>query len=339
MLSSRNNALNFVRLLLAAAVIVSHSGVLGGFQPIANTKYGPIGGYAVYGFFAISGYLIAGSRMRLGLTHYLWHRIIRIMPAFWVCLLITAMVFAPIAAALEHEHWSPVSALGYVGRNIALLMTQGGIADTLQSAPNPITWNGSLWTLFWEFCCYLGAAALLSIPFARRRPVPVLAGLLALAGVVLAVAPARLDFLRLGSFFLAGMLIYFLRDRLPVRAWIAAVCVVIFGAFYVLGIAPFFGQLPFAYLMFWLGATLPTRIGSRNDISYGVYIYAWPVQQLVTILGGHALGHAGHAVVSFIIVAGLAWLSWKCIEKPALRTKDLVPFDRFRARVKRPVAW
>jgi peptidoglycan/LPS O-acetylase OafA/YrhL len=120
------------------------------------------------------------------------------------------------------------------------------------------------------------------------------------------------------------MLFYFLRDRIPVNAWIAAACAVVFAAAYVLGFAPFFGQIPFAYVMFWLGAVLPIRLGSKNDVSYGVYIYGWPIQQIVTILGGAALGHVGHLAVSFAASAGLGWLSWKWIEKPALRMKNLL---------------
>jgi peptidoglycan/LPS O-acetylase OafA/YrhL len=322
-LAGKNNALNFVRLMLAASVLVSHSGVLGGFQPIANPNFGPIGGYAVYGFFAISGYLIANSRMRMPILPYLWHRVIRIMPAFWVCIILTAFVFAPFAAWMLGEHWQPLSSVGYVLKNSALLMVQGGIHDTLLNQPNPITWNGSLWTLFYEFACYVGAAAVLSIPFVRKNPVPWLAGGLLAVGCFLAISDQRWDALRLASFFLAGMLFYFLRDRIPMKAWIAAASVVVFAAFYMLGIAPFFGQIFFAYVMFWLGAVLPTRIGSRNDVSYGVYIYGWPVQQIVTILGGAALGHAGHFAVSFIAVVGLGWLSWKLVESPALRFKDL----------------
>lgn len=321
-LGGRDNALNFLRLLLAAAVIVSHSGVLGGFQPIENKAFGPIGGYAVYAFFAISGYLIAGSRMRLPFVAYLWHRALRIMPAFWVCLIITAFVFAPIAATVAGEDWSPISSLGYLIKNSALLMTQDGILNTLQSVPNPPNWNGSVWTLIWEFACYIGAAALLSIPFARKHPVPTLAVLLVTSGIIVAISADRLDWLRLGSFFIAGMLFYFLRDRIPVNAWIAVTCAVVFAGFFVLGIAPYFGQIPFAYMVFWVASVLPIRIGSKNDISYGVYIYGWPVQQVIAVLGGSVLGHLGHSLVSFALAAALGWLSWKLVEKPALTLKN-----------------
>lgn len=104
-LSLRHNSLNFLRLALALTVIVSHCvafgafGAWGSWQSFNRT---PLGTLAVYGFFAISGYLIAGSVLSHGPVRYLWQRFLRIFPAFWVCLIMTAFVFGVVAGSRPH---------------------------------------------------------------------------------------------------------------------------------------------------------------------------------------------------------------------------------------------
>jgi peptidoglycan/LPS O-acetylase OafA/YrhL len=82
--SAKSNSLNFLRLVLASFVIVAHSFVIGGFISVVQPRWAPstLGSVAVYGFFGISGYLIAGSALRNDAGRYLWQRILRIFPAF-----------------------------------------------------------------------------------------------------------------------------------------------------------------------------------------------------------------------------------------------------------------
>jgi peptidoglycan/LPS O-acetylase OafA/YrhL len=82
------------------------------------------------------------------------------------------------------------------------------------------------------------------------------------------------------------------------------------------------GGLPLAYLMLWLGARLPVRIGSRNDISYGVYIYGCPVQQALIMWGFASLGWFGFAVLGLAATIPIAALSWWLVERPSLRLKN-----------------
>ena len=329
-LAERGNALNFVRLVLAAAVVLGHTTPLGGFSPNALTEISAI---AVNGFFVLSGFLIAGSRMRLGLGRYLWHRTLRIMPAFWVSLVVVALVIAPGAAVVSGETWQLSSALTFITGNLSLEIHQWGIADTLQDVPYVGAWNGSLWTLQFEFLAYVVAGLLLTSRLVRRHLKLVLSLVTVLAAAAIAMAGGPLDVssyfgvnsLRLGASFAAGMMLWAFRDSLPRTTTLTALagatsCVLYFTTPTLMyALAP----LPLGYFLLSVGGSRRIRIGSTNDISYGVYIYAFPVQQLLVVLGGQHLGYVGLFIASLALTVPLAWLSWKLVERPSLQLKNL----------------
>lgn len=329
-LSTRDNSLNFLRLCLAAAVILGHAWTIGGFE---DSPFPELGTWAVNGFFAISGYLIAGSRMRTALPGFLWRRALRILPAFWACLVVTAFIVAPIAAAWTGERYELGSAVSYVISNFALSIQQTGIDATLQNVPLEEIWNGSLWTLVYEFAAYVFAALILTVPLLRKHAVWVLAALLI---VVIALQPIALgplavtqlvaiNVLRLGVFFLAGMLLYFLSDRIRLTWWPFIAALVLLGGLAALGLAEHYGPLPYGFALLWLGARMRIPLGRDNDISYGLYIWAWPVQQLLVLAGAQALGPWLSALLALACTLPLAWLSWKGVEEPAMRLRHLVP--------------
>lgn len=329
-LSGRANALNALRLVLATAVIVGHSWPLGGF---GDSGFEGLGGFAVDGFFCISGYLIAGSRVRLPIGRYLWNRVLRIFPAFLVCLVVTAFVFAPGVTLLHDQVWHASSSVDYVLRNASLWINQRGIDATLRSVPYRVAWNGSLWTLFYEFSAYLVAAVVLTPRFVRRRaPLACFGMLIGCAALIPAAhGPLHvttnlyLNGLRLGVFFIAGMAVWSVKDRLTASAPLAAVCAAVVAIAWFQSEIVFqaIAALPLAYLLLWLGGRLPVRVGVDNDISYGMYIYAFPVQQVLATAGLQKLGLGAMIVGSTLCTIPLAALSWFGIERPALRLKNI----------------
>lgn len=329
-LATRDNALNFVRLLLATIVIFAHSWLLGGFEGGPRIDFGA---WAVHGFFAISGYLIAGSRMRLGLREFMANRALRIFPAFWSVLIGVALVVAPVLSFIEGWEYSVSNAVGYIVKNAGLYIFQPKIYNTLEGMPFPWYWNGSLWTLFFEFAAYVGAGLLLTFAIARRRPVVVVGTLLASSIVVQYILVEHLgvedDFvlkaLRLAPYFLAGMLIYFVSDRIQVRTSYFLAALLIFIALIPLGLADMFGQIPLSFAILWLGAKLPVRLGARNDISYGIYIWGWPMQLVVLALGGEMLGAPLAGLLAFACSIPLALASWHFVEKPAMKLRRHLP--------------
>ena len=167
------NSLNILRLVFAVAVIASHAIGLGLYgRDWIGTKT-TIGTVAVYAFFAISGFLIAGSAERNGTGRYLWQRCLRILPAFWICLIITAFGIGLLGWEAQlhqfHLHGSlttylhaPNGPVGFVTHNWFLKLGQPLIISTV--------WNGSLWTLYFEFLCYLLLGVLAIIGVLRRPP-------------------------------------------------------------------------------------------------------------------------------------------------------------------------
>lgn len=320
----RRNSLGALRVILAAVVIVSHAWPTGGFGEDPKLGGEGAGRWAVAGFFAISGYLVTDSRWRLGLGGYLARRAARILPGYWACLAVTAFVVAPLAAAWSGTTWDPGSAVLYVLRNLGLVVLAPTIGQTLAAAPFPATWNGSLWTLKWEFLAYLAIGAAMAVPALRRRPWVFLAALpvLVLGQLALRLAglgtPVVLDALWLSSSFAAGVVLWYYRDRVRM-GWpvaVAAVAVVaVADATHTLSV---FGPVPIAYLMMWLAVSLPLRRAfRRTDISYGLYVYGFVVQQCLALLGVARYGPGAMAVVGIVATVPVAWLSWHLVERPA----------------------
>ena len=352
----RDNSLNFLRLVLALTVILSHSLTLGG-KPVATTEdflNSSPGQIAVFGFFGISGFLIARSADHNGFGRYLWQRILRIFPAYWVCLLVTGLVFGVLAWGYTQTHGlsyyfsSSTGPFQYVYHNGLLRQNQPDIAGTPVHVPLTGIWNISLWTLQYEFACYLLLGVLAALGLLRRRPFVVLltAGVWVIASYYtfsrtsLAYSQTGFDEARLVGLvplFLVGALLYLYRDRIPDSGWRAAASAAVFiGALWLpFGTAGTYSFFPtvtaavvfsvfLAYPMIWLGIHLPfQRIGVRNDYSYGAYVYASPVQQLLATWGVGRWGMPAYMALSVGGTMPFAVASWWLIERHALRLKRL----------------
>ena len=335
-LDSRNNSLNLIRLILASAVLFAHAYYIAGLGVGPHIDGENLGGWAVFGFFTISGYLITASRFGNSLGTYLVHRIARIMPAFWVCLLITAVVFAPIGylttnGTLDGFLTSPTAPANYVFANFFLKIGAYDVAGTPSGVPDAGAWDGSLWSLYYEFLCYLVIGALGIFALVRRSP-----WVLGMVFLVTVAAHAKIEFVlpylggnpdvqllaKLIPLFLGGALVHVLRDRLPLH-WPGAVAAAAVSGTCIALLDGWGAQLSaplITYVILWIASVIPSpRWTKKNDISYGFYIYAFPVQQLVALAGGHT---HGLLIFNALAVAGtipLALASWLLIEQPIMR--------------------
>jgi peptidoglycan/LPS O-acetylase OafA/YrhL len=329
-LSSRENGLDVLRFLLAAVVIVSHTWLISGFS--SHPTRG-LGEWAVFAFFVLSGYLVTASAARMPIGPYLWRRALRIFPGLWTVLLVTAFVFAPLASILSMQHYDFGDAVSYVTKNALLEVNQSTIDGTLELEPYRATWNGSLWTLMYEGAAYLAVGVLFLSKWVRGHLHLVIPVLFVAASVALPLAEGPLGVtnevalaaLRLARYFLAGMLLYVFRERISLKPWLPIACAAAVIPLATMGWGTYLTPLPLALAVLWAGAVLPLRLPHRVDLSYGMYIWAFPIQQLIMLFGLGWLSPWVTAVIAFTIVVPLAWLSWTFVESPALRLRRLVP--------------
>jgi len=336
------NSLNLLRLVFAIIVIASHATYLGGFM--TEPTWGPVtpGRWAVIGFFIISGYLVTGSRNSRRLGGFLVRRIARIYPGFLVNILLTVMVFAPFGFYVAHHTLSgyattDTTPLHYVISNLGLKMTNWNVADTPADVPYAGVWNGPLWTLLIEFACYVIVGLLLCVTVIRRRQQIFIPALFIVSVIIQWQATPVLDWvqailpkqaydismlMQLLPSFLAGATIYQFRSRLRYSLSGALICAVVsVGAIIAWPtwgpqlVSPLLG-----YVIFWLACLVPMpRILHTEDISYGMYIYGFLVQQSLVLLGCQRSGLPAFTVASIVCTLPLAIASWVIVERPTLR--------------------
>ena len=328
-LDPRFNSLNAIRLLLACTVILSHSWVVGNYGPPPRHGGATPGDWSVFAFFVISGYLVTGSRLNNSLGTYLKRRFLRIYPGFLVCLFATIAVFAPIGYFQQHHSLhgyltKPTTPLDFFFSNLFLKMNVYKPAGT---PAGPYSWTVSLWTLYFEFYCYVivGLLACWAV-FARRSALAITVFLLATVARVgnAHVAPFAHSYdvhqmVKLVPFFMAGSVFYVLRDRIPCNLWLAAASLTVFVALPHLAQNQFvvLCALPMGYVLLYLGAVVPVPLGRRNDISYGMYMYGFAVEQLLRF--AHLSSHLVYAVLSILGTIPFAAASWFLVERPAIR--------------------
>ena len=333
---ARRNNLSVMRLGLAVLVLVTHGQVNGyGWQvDVGRTELGQVG---LDGFFILSGLLVTRSYQSLqSFPRFAWHRFLRIMPGFWVCLLVTAFAMAPLVALVETGTAATAftggnSAFHYVIGNAGLLMQQYDIAGLLSTVPNPYVFDGSLWTLVFEAACYalLGAVGVLGILQRRRwvlgAGVVVLWGILASSGADLLSLPGTSlpELVRFAFMFGLGAAAWLFADSIPVSGVLAASATgLLILALLTQGTYQVLGGVGLAYVLIWLAFRRPVRWPFRADLSYGLYVYHWPVQQLLALAGLSTLGVVPFILLSLVGACVCALASWFLVEAPALRQKD-----------------
>ena len=323
---------NFDLLRLAAALLVlfSHAFVLTGHpedEPVAillqHVTDG--GGLAVGAFFVLSGFLIANSAERHPWRHYLRARALRIYPAFAALILAQTLLLGAAVSSLGPAHYLATPSSWTALARALVFSPPPGLPGVFETNTLPGIVNGSLWTLRIEVLCYAATLAW-ALLGARRWMVAlaVLAGFAALAAAHAAGAGLRIvSVLDCLLFFATGTALWSWRERIPLRWWGAAALLALFAAGSATPAAQYLWHLALPYLVLRLGLSRPVLAGFMRrlgDISYGAYLYAFPVQQtLVSFVPGlHPLGLAALATPVTLL---LALASRRLIELPALSLK------------------
>jgi peptidoglycan/LPS O-acetylase OafA/YrhL len=341
----RSNNFDILRFALALLVIVTHSyGLLLGpsaREPLTVVTRGQLGfgDLAVDCFFVISGFLITASWSNGdGLLSFLSKRVRRIYPGIAVAILFCLLVVAPLGAVRPAEylrHLSPLTVFSSVLTSLAQLQIpqQPGV---FQGQAYAGILDLSLWTIRYECLCYVMVAVLGVLGLLQRRLA--MAALFALAlglylwqtfagGLpmldwrVLPILGRLQPWPRFLVFYTAGMVFYLYRDRIPRRrslAWTSAALLLLSLPAGLAATLPICGS----YLLLYAAFQQPARFRSfarHGDFSYGLYIYACPVQQLLIHYFQPELTPLLLFLAATPITLVLAAASWHWIEAPCLR--------------------
>ncbi len=325
-----------MRLLFASLVILSHAPELidgNRSRELLTRLFGTLsfGEAAVDGFFLISGFLITQSYLRdPSVRSYLLKRVARIVPAYLVCFVLCVIVVAPLAGG------GPILTGPSIGRLLArvIKLAAPAVTGAFAGLPYP-SLNGAIWTLGYEFRCYLFVPVLGwlgcyrpagRMPFALGVAVLLLLNVLTLpqgplaASAMLRVVTHRdIHFL---AVFGVGSVAYLFRDSIPLRnRWAAIAAVTLIAAMGEWYLAEAAYALCGGYLILWFALRAPvvglSRFDNKADISYGLYLYGWPVQMLV-IWWYRAIDPWLLCGIALLVAGGLGFLSWNLVEKPCL---------------------
>jgi peptidoglycan/LPS O-acetylase OafA/YrhL len=316
--SSHHNNFNLLRLVFAVLVVYSHAyALLGLEEPIIWGR--SLGNLSVHGFFVISGYLICQSYVRSQtLIAFSANRVLRILPGLIVALLVT----------------------GYIADFF------GGFKEN----PVPYIANGPVWTLSWEVACYIMLAVLGLLGTLNRDNFSVffaVSWLLFLLNISSESAP-YLVVVPLVMMFLAGAFISLLESRINFSKMVLF-SLLLLGLILKLSVAQAFynwmaSNIPFLWgpkisleqivrvgymaafpvLVIYLGKYTKPLFKLKDDISYGVYIYGWPIAQalvFVAVQRNWVLTPITYFLLTMLVLLPVAYLSWRLIEKPSMSLK------------------
>jgi peptidoglycan/LPS O-acetylase OafA/YrhL len=345
---------DFLRIFLATGIIAWHVASLSGHVDLARASGFWFSEYMLVPmFFALSGFLVAGSGMRLSAKNFLLNRAARILPALVADIIFAALLIGPLVTTLPARHYFTDATFFSYFLNIAGWIHYS-LPGVFESNPSPEV-NGALWTVPFEIGCYVILIGLI-ISGAIKRPKFVV--LLTCASLIVGI-PLRLMtshlvgdhasfietlamdfFLFRGSLlwpsFLIGIVLYQLRYYVPFSktAAISLVCLAIlvsaFGNVTVL-----FGNasahaitLPLlGYLTVMIGLSPMPRLPGfgTGDYSYGLYLYHTPFLQLLI----HCFPRAWIGdwwwtlfLAGFPLSMTAAVISWHLFEHPVLKLRN-----------------
>lgn len=332
-LESGNN-FDAIRFFAAAAVIFSHSFDIVGaarLEPLRWATGGDasIGHAAVQVFFVLSGLLIVKSwRRQPDLVSYGVKRALRIMPALIVVVMASVFVLGPALSPLSlpayfssNETWLYLANLGFYTKYASL----PGVFDGF-----PVdAFNGPLWTLKFEVMCY-GAVALLGL--VRGLRAPVFLGLFVFFSIVAALEGRAghggasyyfFAFADLSRAFFVGAVFALWGDRVVLSGRTGAICAALLVVGAPAGLFDVLFPICGGYLVIAAGLSA-NRWGrafhGRGDYSYGLYVWGFPMQQIVLMATGWTVW-AANFLLAFPLALACAVLSWRLVEAPALGAK------------------
>jgi len=342
LMKGRNNNFDFLRFFAASLVVFCHSFMFsppGSLEPLSYISNGStnFGKLAVSMFFVISGFLITQSyENTISNRAFLLKRCLRILPGLAVATLFCMLVVGPIFSSYEiSTYFSEFRTYTFLS-NIFLRM-QRDLPGVFNDNPLPGNVNGSLWTLWYEFVCYLGVLGLGLAGQLRRKSIILILCAFFFITINWANVPVmwrvneylsmlrwQEEYIELIPYFASGSLLYLLRDKIPISPVLAIVAFLILLFTLRTSIYNQIFTIAGSYLIIYFAYSSSLQLGhftKRGDYSYGIYIYAFPVQQIISQILELNNSWMINFAVSYPIILLCAVFSWHWVESPALAMK------------------
>jgi len=346
----RNNNLNIIRLVAALLVLYMHSFAVsvgdesGDIFGIITMGKEHAGGIAVDVFFMISGFLICKSYAnKKSLWSYIKARFLRIWPLLFVVVMVLAFGVGPLVTTYtKHDYFAFSTHILYFLRNLVFISAYTGLPGVFMNHYYSSV-DGSLWTLLYEVLCYIFVA--ISAPIWKRKRIAAPIFTLLAMGLYIvetyifhfSVGPVSQLFItnigKLYMFFGMGMCYYLFKDRivLSIKMFLVFLVALVLGTiFFDFSIVfSLFGT----YIIFYVAFQkrfVSKRYNKIGDLSYGIYLLSFPVQQLVVSWLGVpteelflTMNPYLNMLLSVLIVVPLSLITWKFIEEPCLKLKNI----------------
>jgi len=291
--SARKNSFDIVRFLAATFVILSHSYALVGLpEPQIGNIH--LGGFSVWVFFILSGFLISFSwKQYPRFDVFMAKRSLRIFPGLIVAIILTMIVMGFLSTLTYRDYITHHETASYLN-NILLLRPQYSLPGVFTNNIYPAAVNGSLWTLAYEFFMYFAVAMLGVFSLLKKRRIEYVWAILFLLNILSVCKPGALSFsifyldmrliVQMGLMFFSGVLLQMYDKKIVYKNkyWISSL-VLFFALATILPLyTALFGGLLLAYgIIGFSKKPYFSNFSKYGDFSYGLYIYAYPVQQTV----------------------------------------------------------
>lgn len=326
-LNRNSNNFDLARLLAACMVIYGHANA---FLPAENPKGGDFvaailkfdysGSLAVKIFFFLSGLVVTNSLLeKKSLLQFTLARIFRIWPALLAVLLFCTLIIGPLNTILPLEEYLTHPGTRRYITESALMNIQFHLPGVFSKWQTNVI-NGSLWTIPYEVKAYLLLAAIFSLGLHRVRVAAALVAALIIIDPLFSerilsqhASDAEIDLL--APSFATGALMALFKDKIEISPAPIVGFLVLFLYYRNTTYAPhlFYFAL-FFFIIYLFSRPAIIKLRPRADISYGIYLWSWPIQNLLSH-NFQGLDVQSHRIVATVLACSAGWLSWHILEK------------------------
>ena len=324
------NNFDFLRVVFAFTVAFAHLielsdlEILKPFKVFFNTRL------AIDGFFIVSGFLIAKSyENSTTIKDYIIRRAKRIIPAYAVVILISALFLSAISTYSLSEYFSNIQFWKYLTANLSfqnyLEPCLPGVFETNKFCAV----NGALWTIKLEEAFYLLVPVFYWLVRVKKFNFYALIIIVYLLSVTYYTYFLSIDNYRIakqlpGALAFFGTGIVFYKNFSLLQKWkdyIIIPCLIIFFLEHYILKTQLLKPVAFGFMVFYVAYSFRflNNFGKYGDFTYGIYIYHFPLIQLFVYLGlFNKYPPILICMLSLMLTLLLAILSWYLIEIPYL---------------------